>query len=131
MLVRGVIGHQVEHDSDAAPMGLRYQPVKTRQRAEVGMHVAVVADIVAPVFQWRRIDGAQPDRIDAEQYEILKMRGDAVEVADAVAIRIRKTARIDLVEDRVLPPITRHRSPSVISPRGGELKECSHLFAGC
>lgn len=108
MLIRGVIWYQVEHDADAVPMSLRNQPVEARQRSEVGMHVAVVTDIVTPIPQWRRIDGAQPDRIDAEPRQIVEVRDDAIEVADAVTIRIRETARIDLVEDRVLPPLARH-----------------------
>jgi hypothetical protein len=36
------------------------------------------------------------------------MCSDAVEVADSVTIGVGKTARIDLVEDGLLPPFARH-----------------------
>src|SRR5579862_8805798 len=109
MLIRSMIRHQVEDDADAAPMRLGNHAVEAGKRAEVAMHVAVVADVVTPIAQRRWIDRAQPERIDAELAQVIEMRGDAVEVADAVAIRVGKTARIDLIEDRVLPPMARHR----------------------
>ena len=86
-------------------MCLREQPIERREVAEVRMDAAVVADVVAPIVERRRVDGIQPDRVDAERAQIVEMRGDAVEVADAVAVRIGKRARIDLVEDRALPPV--------------------------
>ena len=35
---------------------------------------------------------------------ITQLLGDAVEIADAIAIGIHKTARVDLVGDRLFPP---------------------------
>ena len=49
MLVRGVIRHQIDDHADSAPMRLRDQPIERRQIAELRMHIAVVADVVAPV----------------------------------------------------------------------------------
>src|SRR5579872_1711007 len=82
------------------------------------MNAAIIANVVAPILERRWIDRAQPDRIDAERgrspvVEIIEMRGDTVEVADSVAIRIRKTTRIDLVEDGLLPPNARHLDRSM------------------
>jgi hypothetical protein len=37
--------------------------------------------------------------------QVVEARGDAVQVADAVAVRILKTARINFVDDGVLPPV--------------------------
>ena len=105
MLVRSVIRHQVEDDANAAAMRLGDQAIERREVAEIRMDAAVVADVVAPIIERRRVDRAQPDRVDAERLEIVEMRGDAVEVADSVAVRIGETARIDLVEDRALPPL--------------------------
>ena len=86
-------------------MRLREQPIEGGEIAEVRMDAAVVADVVAPVVERRRVDRVQPDRIDAERAQIVEMRGDAVEIADAVAVRIGKRARIDLIEDGALPPL--------------------------
>ena len=67
MLIRSMVRHQIDDHADAAPMRLRYQPIERREIAEVGMDTAVVADVVAPVFERRRVDGIQPDGVDAER----------------------------------------------------------------
>src|SRR5580704_14955613 len=105
MLIRGMVGHQVDDHADIAAMRLREQAIEGGEIAELRMDSAVVADVVAPVVERRRVDRVQPDRIDAERAQIVEMRGDAVEIADAVAVRIGKRARIDLIEDGALPPL--------------------------
>ena len=100
-----MVGHQVDNHADAAAMRLREQAIEGGEIAELRMDSAVVADVVAPVVERRRVDRVQPDRIDAERAQIVEMRGDAVEIADAVAVRIGKRARIDLIEDGALPPL--------------------------
>src|ERR1700683_2065703 len=118
MLVRSVIRDQVNNDPNVAAMRLGDQPIETFQRAELGMDAAIVANVVAPILERRGIDWAQPDRIDAERrrsavVKIIEMRGNAVEVADSVTIGVGKTARINLVEDGLLPPFARHLDRSV------------------
>src|SRR5579863_4207876 len=105
MLIRSVIRDEIDNQADAAAMRLRQQPIERREVAEVRMDPAVVADVVAPIVQRRRVNRIQPDRIDAERGQVVEMRGDAVEIADSVAVRICKRARIDLVEDGTLPPM--------------------------
>ena len=56
MLIRGVIRHQVDDHADAAAMRLRHQPIERGEIAEVRMDAAVVADVVAPVVERRRVD---------------------------------------------------------------------------
>src|ERR1700687_767316 len=84
------------------------------------MDTAVVADVVTPIVERRRVDRIQPDCVDTERVratvKIIEMRSDAVKVADAVAIRIGERARIDLIEDGALPPFERHRG----AESGGE-----------
>src|SRR5258705_631748 len=113
MLIRRVIRNEIYNHADTALMRRGDQPIECREIAEVGMDTAVVADVVTPIGERRRVNRIQPDRIDAERVrasiEIVEMRGDAVEVADAVAIRIGERARIDLVEDGALPPFERHQ----------------------
>ena len=43
-------------------------------------------------------------RVDAEPGEIVEPLANALQVADAVAVRVLEGARIDLVDDAVLPP---------------------------
>ena len=108
-LIRRMVRHEIDDHANAAAMSLRYEAIERGKIAEVGMDAAVVADVVAPVLERRRVDGIQPDGVDAERLEIVEMRGDAVEVADAVAVRVGKRARINLIEDASLPPLKSHR----------------------
>ncbi len=105
VLVRGVVGHQVEDDAQAAAVGLGQQAVEVGQRAEQGVDVAVVGHIVAEVVHRRREDGRNPDGVYVQGVQIVEPPADAVEVADAIAVRILEGARVDLVDDAGLPPV--------------------------
>ena len=63
----------------------------------------VVRDVVAEVDLWRGIMRGDPDGVDAEGLEVVEALRDAVEVADAVAVAVLEAARVDLVDDSVLP----------------------------
>jgi hypothetical protein len=49
VLVGSVVGDQVDHDAQAAPLCLRDELVKVRERPVAGVDVAVVDDVVAVV----------------------------------------------------------------------------------
>ena len=65
----------------------------------------VVGDVVAEVDLRRGIEGREPDGVDAQVLQVVEPLGDAVQVADAVAVRVLKAARVNLVDDGVLPPV--------------------------
>ena len=48
--------------------------------------------------------GESQMRIDTKRLEVVETLGDSIEVADAVAVRILKAARIDFIDNGVLPP---------------------------
>jgi hypothetical protein len=62
---------------------------------------------VAPagVPHGRLEEGRQPNAIDAQRLHIVELGGHALEIADAVPIRVHERARIDLVEHRAPPPV--------------------------
>ncbi len=106
-------------------MRLGEHPVEAREIAQLRMDAAVVAYVVAPILERRRIDRAQPDRVDAERavgavVEVIEMGGDTVQVADSVAVGVGETARVNLVEYGGLPPWLVHRT---CLTRAGELKQ--------
>ena len=116
MLRAGVVGHQVHRDLDADRVGRLDEPVERADAAEQRVDVAGVGDVVAVVGHRRHHDRVQPERVDAELAQVVEFGGDAVEVADAVAVAVAERARIDLVEDGVGPPASRgswSRSPIV------------------
>ena len=75
------------------------------QRAVVRMDAVVIGDVVAVVFQRRRIEGQQPERRDAEVLEIIEFFGKPLEVADAVAVAVAESAHVNFVEHRVFVPL--------------------------
>jgi hypothetical protein len=81
-----------------------YEAVEVGERAELRVYRFVVAHVVAEVNLRRRVERSNPDRVHAERREVVELRRDAVQVADAVAVRVLKAAGVDFVKDRVLPP---------------------------
>jgi len=51
------------------------------------------------------INGRQPGSCDAQILEVLQLAGDAIQIADTIAIRVHKGARVDLIELGILPPV--------------------------
>jgi hypothetical protein len=108
VLVRGVVDDQVRDQLEAALVHGRQQPVEVGQRAEARVDVLVVADVVAAVVPRRPVDRRQPDHVDAELDQVVQLRLDPGQVADAVPVRVGEAARIDLVDDGALPPRLGH-----------------------
>lgn len=107
-MVRSVIGHKIEQNLKPATMGLREQIVEIVKAAEARIDAAIVGNVVAVISHRRGIDGRDPDRRDAQLNQIVEPPLDPLEVTYAVAIRILKRARVDLVDYARLPPERRH-----------------------
>jgi hypothetical protein len=54
------------------------------------MNVEVVRNVVTPVAVRRRKRRVEPDPVDAEPAQIVQTPAQAGEIADAVAVRVRK-----------------------------------------
>jgi hypothetical protein len=104
VLIRAVVGHEIEDQADAALVQRRHQAVEIVTRAEQRVDADVVRDVVAEVGHRRGIDRADPDRIDAEPGQIVDPLDDSLEIAHPVAVAVLERARINLVDDGLLPP---------------------------
>ena len=82
----------------------RHQCIEIGQRAEDRVDSAIVGDVVSKVAHRRREEGRNPDGVRAQAGDMLQSLGDAGQIADAVAIAVLKTARINLVDDGAFPP---------------------------
>jgi hypothetical protein len=89
-------------------MGLRKQIVEIVERAEARIDAAIIGDVIAEISHRRRVDGRDPDGVDAEADQIVEPPLDPLEVAYAVTVRVLKGARIDLVDHARLPPERAH-----------------------
>ncbi len=115
VLVARVVGDQVHEDPDPAPARLGHQSVQVGQRPVVGIDVAVVRHVVAPVAVGRARDRREPDAGDTQPSQVVQPPDDPRQVPHAVAVGVGERAGVDLVEDSALPPTVR----SVPAPAPG------------
>ena len=100
----GVVDHEVQNDAHAALVAAGDEGVEVVESAEFARDGAIVPDIVAGVGARGVEDRREPEAVDAEVRKVIEAGGDAGDIADAVAVRIREGAGIDLVEDGRMPP---------------------------
>ena len=104
MLVGGVIEDQVGDDADAALVRGFGQGLEVLDRAEHGMNLAEVGNVVAVVLHRRREDGHEPQAVHAQVAEIIQFLRKAAQVAVAVAVAVEKTAHVNFIKDGILVP---------------------------
>src|SRR5216684_311922 len=104
MLVRGVIDHELDNGPKLAPLGFLHEAAEVLHRSEVGVYVAVFRDGVTVVASGRRIEWQQPEGGDAQILQIVELFRQSDEVADAVAVAVRKSLDVKLVDDGILEP---------------------------
>jgi hypothetical protein len=104
VLVGGVVDHQLGDDLQVTLVRLGQHHPEIVQRAVLRMDVVVARNVVPVVTQRRRVERHQPDRVDAELLDVVKLARDALEVAHAVAVGIEEGLDVQLVDDRVLVP---------------------------
>ena len=72
MLVGSVIDHQLGDDADLPSVGFGNESSRFFNRAIIRIDAGVVGDVVAIVLQRRRIKRQQPDRGDAEFFQVVE-----------------------------------------------------------
>ena len=128
MLVGRVVDDEVHHDLQTAPVRLGEQLVHVLQRAEQRVDVLVVGDVVAVVVLRGPVDRGQPQHVHAKISQIIETAGDALQVADAVAVRVLEGTRVDLVDHRVGPPRVRGRAVGTHGVGKDGTIEISHIL---
>ena len=104
MLIAGVIHHQFDHHLQAAMMSSVEERLEIAQRSIRGVDIGVVGDVVSIVAQWRWEERQEPDAGDPQVLQIIETRQQSREITDAVVIRIRKRANMELIDNRILVP---------------------------
>jgi hypothetical protein len=100
-----VVDDQIHDELHAAGVRAGQQLVEGLEVAEEPVDLLVVADVVAVVVLRRLVDRRQPEHIDTQFGEVVQMVDDAAQVAHAVAVGVGEAPRVDLVDDRALPPL--------------------------
>ena len=104
VLVASVVDHQIDDQLDAACPHVFQHAVKVGHRTKLSQHLTVVADVVAIVGVGAVEVWAQPHDVNTELLQVVELGGNAVQVADAIAVAIVERARVDLIHDNLFPP---------------------------
>ena len=104
MLVRGVVGNEIENDADATLARFGDQPVECGERAELRIDIAEIGDVVAEIRHRRGIERRNPDGVDLQPAQVIEATPETFEIADAVAVAVLERAQIDLIDDGAAPP---------------------------
>jgi hypothetical protein len=99
VLVGAVVRDQVHDDAQAQAARFSHHAVEVPERAEDGVDVAVVADVVSGVALRGAVEGREPDGVHVELGKLRHLGGDPREVTDSVAVHVPKGPRVDLVND--------------------------------
>ena len=105
VFIGGMVDDQVHDEAHAAFVDVREQAVEVRERPKHRVDVVVVGDVVAVVGLRGGVDRREPQDVHAEPLHVVQLLSDAFEVPEPVAVGILEGARIDLVDDRALPPL--------------------------
>ena len=90
MLVTRVSRDEVEENADPKFARGCDEGVEVLERPQIWMDVEVVRDVIAPVAVRRGERRVEPDAVDAEPVQVVQTSAQTDEVADAVAVRVRK-----------------------------------------
>ncbi len=104
VLVGRVVHDQIHDDPQTTSVRFGEQFVHVFHRAEQRIDGLIVGDVVAVVVLRGLVYRRQPQHVHAKVREIVESAGDALQIADAVAVGILEGPRIDLVDHRIRPP---------------------------
>src|ERR1035441_1048219 len=85
-------------------MNLLKQAIEIFHRSKQRIDAAIIRHIVTKIGHGRRVDRRDPDGINAELDQVVKVLKNPLQIADAVAVSVLERARINLIDDAVLPP---------------------------
>ena len=90
MLIRGMVDDQFGDHLEAEAVRLLQHVAKIVERAELRMHVLVIGNVIAVVFERRGVEGHQPDGIDAQVPDVLELGSQTLEISNAIGIGVQK-----------------------------------------
>ena len=121
VLVRGVVGDEVDDHLQAQGVRVVDQPAGVLQGAEQRLDVGVVGDVVAAVLHRRRVPRGEPEAVHAQVAQVGQPGAYAGQVADPVAVAVGEAAQVDLVHHRIAPPgSSRLGHAGTIAARSGD-----------
>jgi hypothetical protein len=104
-----VIQYKVHNDADIVFPGISCQMLEVLERSIHRIDIFVIRDVIPKVDLRRGIAGCNPNGINSQILQIVEVGVDTLEISDAIIVAIGKASRVDLIEDRMLPPLVPFR----------------------
>jgi hypothetical protein len=104
VLEGSVIEHQVQDDRHIPAVGAFQETAEIIHASIFGRAAGIVCHIIAHIEERRGVVGRKPDGIHPQVFQVVQPSFKVHQVTDAVAVAVSEAARVDLVEDGLLPP---------------------------
>jgi hypothetical protein len=120
MLAGSVINDEIDDHSDPTAVRLVDEFDEVAERPVALVHAEVVGDVVAVVAVGRWLKRGEPDRADAERFEVVEPATQPFEVAATIAVTVEERLDVKAVENRVFVPEVGKHGRCAGSLREGE-----------
>ena len=104
-----MVDDEIEDDPDAVFLGVFLKAAEIRKCSVNRIDILIIGDIVAKIHLRGREAGSYPNRIHSQTLQVIHSGVDPVQVSDAIASAVGKTAGIDFVKHSMLPPLVTFR----------------------
>jgi hypothetical protein len=104
MLITGMIHHKIHHILHLPLMQAPDQLIMILHRPVLGMDVPIIAYIIPHVDLRGGEDGAKPDHVDAQRFDVVELGSNAGDVAEARTGGVEEGGRVDLIDAGFFPP---------------------------
>src|SRR5258708_19727599 len=85
-------------------MGLAQKYLEVAKRAIGRVDVTKIRDVIAIIFPRRRIERQQPNRGDAQIFQVVELFGKAAEITYSVAVLIEKCSDVKFINNGIFVP---------------------------
>ena len=110
VFVRAVIDDKIHQNRQISFPGLGNQFVHIVHRAETGIDLIIVRNIITLVCQRGLVAGGQPEDVHPQVFQIVQFADNTPQISNAVSGSIKKTFGIDLIGNFSVPPFFLHSS---------------------
>jgi hypothetical protein len=101
-----VVHNKIKNDPHSSCMRLCDESFHILDSTVRRIDILIVGNIVSHINLWRIVHGTDPYSINPDRSNVVQLRDYPIEIANAIAVGVFETGRIDLVYDTILPPLS-------------------------
>ena len=108
VFIGGVVYYQIHNQPHPPAMYLVKQLHEILHGSKLFHDFVIIPDVITVVIIGRIVDGRQPQGVHSQFPQVVQLADYALQIPDPVPIAVAETAGIDLVKDRLFPPLGRN-----------------------